>query len=116
MKVKKQSANETLLQELGNKITNIRLNKNLTQIKASAQAGVSKRTLERLESGSSIQLVSFLRILNALELLEALTTILPESSTSPMAQIQLKYPQRRRASKNGKKGTSKLPWTWRDEP
>ena len=112
----KKTSDEKALNDLGSKITSVRLNKNLTQIEASTQAGVSKRTLERLESGNSIQLSSFLRIMRVLGLLEAFNTILPEPTISPMAQLQLRSKQRQRASKKTIKATTpSKPWTWGNE-
>jgi transcriptional regulator with XRE-family HTH domain len=42
-----------LLQELGQRIARLRLERNLTQPQLAEQAGISKRTLERLESGGT---------------------------------------------------------------
>ena len=107
---------KNLLKKLGARITSLRLNKNLTQIEVSTQAGVSNRTLERLESGNSIQLSGFIRIFRALELLDELESIFQEPAASPMAQLKFqKLPAapRQRAVKKKKK-TSTKKWIWSD--
>lgn len=114
--MKKLFSDADVLSALGKKITNARLYKNLTQSEVSNEAGVSKRTLERLEAGESIQLSSFIRILRTLGFLEALNNIFPESVISPMTQLKLQKKQRQRASK--KKSSmieeSSKEWTWKD--
>jgi transcriptional regulator with XRE-family HTH domain len=108
----KNSISDSFLQELGRKITALRLQKNLTQHDFSAQAGVSKSTLERLERGSSIQLVGFLKILKAMDLLGAFQSLLPEESQSPMTRLQLQRQKRQRASRS--KSSMKTTWSWKD--
>ena len=58
------------LRELGNRIAQYRLNRNLTQSALATEAGVSKRTIERIEAGSSIQLSTMLQVLRVFKLLE----------------------------------------------
>ena len=110
-----QLTDEAILKDLGNKITTARINYRLTQADASFEAGISKRTLERLEAGQSIQLVSFLRILRALNRLEEFNTLFPEPTISPMAQLQLGTKRRQRASKKMKPIMVEEAWTWRDK-
>jgi DNA-binding XRE family transcriptional regulator len=63
------------------------------------KAGVSKRTVERLEVGGvAPQLSGFLRICRGLDLLERFEQLVPEPVPSPMAQLKLGGKQRRRAS------------------
>lgn len=87
-----------ILTDLGQKLMRARLDKNLTQAQLAEQAGISKRTLERLEAGGSSQLVAFIRVCRALGFLERLTTVIPETPPSPMAQLKLHGRQRKRAS------------------
>ncbi|MBX9742257.1 MAG: helix-turn-helix domain-containing protein [Chthoniobacterales bacterium] len=108
----KSSTDDLILQELGHKITSLRLQKNWTQRDLSVQAGVSKSTLERLERGSSIQLAGFMRILRSLELLEAFRSLFPAETISPMTQVQLQRQQRQRASRS--KAKIPQPWNWKE--
>ena len=52
MKITKQATDEVILGELGGRLAKIRLDRNLTQAQLATQAGVSKRTVERLEAGA----------------------------------------------------------------
>ena len=48
MKITKQATDEAVLSELGGRLAQVRLERNLTQAQLAEQAGVSKRTVERL--------------------------------------------------------------------
>ena len=103
---------EALLQELGQRIGRLRLERNLTQAQLAEQAGISKRTLERLESGAAAtQLSLFLRVLRQLDLLERLDLLIPESQPTPLALLELQQSTRKRASRSriAKPASS---WTW----
>lgn len=51
MRIGKDTTDEAVLRELGRRLAQVRLGKNLTQAQLAAKAGVSKRTVERLEVG-----------------------------------------------------------------
>jgi transcriptional regulator with XRE-family HTH domain len=113
MKIDQNLTDEAILQELGSRLAASRLQANLSQEALAEQAGIAKRTLERLESGEvATQLASFLRVCRALGLMEKLDTLIPGPVVSPIAQLKLKGRQRRRAS--GKSSTVGDPpkWTW----
>lgn len=113
MKISAQLTDEAVLQELGGRLAGLRIEHNLTQAALAEQAGVSKRTIERLESGEvATQLSGFLRVCRALGLLERFETLLPESVPGPMAQLKQAGRKRQRAT--GKRGVTENPgkWTW----
>lgn len=107
---------EALLRELGARLARVRLARNWTQAQLALEAGISKRTVERLETGSSAtNVTAFLRVVRVLGLAERLELVLPEESPSPLAQWKLRGKQRRRAS--GAPLTRPAPkkgWTWGD--
>lgn len=105
----------TILQELGRCIMGRRIERNLTQAGLALQAGVSKRTVERLEAGESTQLANFLRILRALELLDTLDVLLPETGPGPMELLRHRGRERMRVRPK-RTAEPKQPWTWGDEP
>src|SRR5476651_1079756 len=99
MKIDRHITDEMILQELGRRLTTIRLEMNLSQRALAQQAGIAKRTLERLESGeSATRLASFVRACRALGLMEKLDGFISEPPISPIAQLKLRGRQRRRAS------------------
>jgi transcriptional regulator with XRE-family HTH domain len=104
---------QAILGELGERLASTRVQLNLTQADLAEQAGVAKRTIERLESGqAATQLSGFLRVCRVLGLLERLEAFIPEPVPSPIAQLKQKSRQRQRAS--GKKSVPRQSrkWTW----
>lgn len=113
MRISGQLTDEAILRELGSRLTAARLGRNLTQAVLAEQAGISKRTLERLESGQGATLLStFTRVCRALGLTDGFEALVPDSIPSPIAELQLRGRTRRRAS--GKKAAARppKPWTW----
>ena len=125
MKITPQLTDERLLQALGARLCALRLARNLTQAALAEQAGVSKRTVERLEFGAvAAQLTAFLRVCRVLGLIDALDAMIPQVTASPLAELKLQGKQRQRASR--KRAPKVEPfvgvaepqpkWTWRDKP
>jgi predicted transcriptional regulator len=79
------------------------------------EAGVSKRTIQRIEHGFSIQTSNLVRILRVLELLENLEVLIPEPALSPIQQIKMHGKIRQRASSINNVAEQKTPWNWEDE-
>ena len=100
---------------LCNKLENIRLARNMTQEKLANDAGVSLRTIVRLESGKGVSLDTFIRILIALGIQQNLETLLPDPSIRPIERVNLKGNERKRASSKSTE-LEKKPWLWGDEP
>ena len=101
--------------ELGSRMARIRLEMNLTQAQLAQQAGVSKRTVERLESGGvATQLSGFIRVCRVLVLIERFETLIPEPLPSPVAQLKLKGRTRKRASAPRISYPSPEKWKWAD--
>ncbi len=114
MPIQRLMSDEALLQELGRRIARLRLERNLSQAQLAEQAGISKRTLERLEAGAvSTQLSLFLRVLRQLDLLERLELLLPEPQPSPLALLEQQRATRKRASRRRTTNPpSTSTWSW----
>ncbi len=106
---------EAILRELGERVARARIESQLTQANMAEQAGVSKRTIERIEAGTSAQMSSMLRVLRALGLLEGLNQLVPEPGPRPMELLKLKGKRRQRASTPNVVSEPKAPWTWGDD-
>ena len=113
MKFAPLQTDQTILKELGYRLARTRRERNITQQELADQAGVGKRSIERLESGAvAVQLTSFIRVCRALDLLEQLDQFIPEPAISPIQLLKLHGKRRRRGS--GKKVPPSKPekWTW----
>lgn len=114
MKITALLSDATILAELGERLAQRRLELALTQAELAEQAGVSKRTLERVEAGASTQLSTLIRVLRVLKLLDRLDGLVPASGPRPMDLLKLKGKERQRAPR-GKKPSDAEPWHWGDE-
>lgn len=117
MKISKLISNDAVLAELGERISRCRLDLQLTQANLAEQAGVAKRTVERIEAGASAQMSSIIRILRVLELLPNLDRMIPAAGPRPMELLKRKGKGkvRMRASAHRGAGKSDEPWSWDDE-
>lgn len=86
------------LSELGSRLAQQRLQRNLTQAELATEAGVSKRTLVRFENGESGQLTNLIRVVRALGMLNNLDALIPPPTPSPLALLRSRSRVRRRAS------------------
>jgi len=114
MKIEGLLTDEAILAELGGRLVQRRLELQLTQQMLAEQAGVSKRTVERIEAGATAQMSTLVRILRVLELLDRLEALVPAAGPRPMDLVRLKGKARKRAS-GKRKPTDEGPWRWGDE-
>ena len=116
MKITKQATDEAILAELGGRLAKIRLDRNLTQAELATQAGVSKRTVERLETGAvATQLSGFIRVCRVLDVIERFELLVPEPVPSPVAQLKLAGRKRQRASTAKPNRPTGTKWQWGPE-
>ena len=117
MKITNQVVDEAILGELGQRLASARLERNLKQADLATQAGISKRTLERIEAGGPTEVINLIRVCRALGLIERFETLIPEPVPSPVAQLKLRGKERKRAASS--RTTEKAPagkWKWNDKP
>jgi len=115
MQISELLSDDSILAELGRRIGRCRIDQALTQAELAHQAGVSKRTVERLEAGASTQLSSLIRILRVLKLLSNLDHAIPGSGPRPMELLRGKGKLRQRASAAGRASEPDQPWSWNDQ-
>lgn len=109
-----KDSDQHVLQQIGARIHQYRLNRNMTQASLAEEAGISKSTIERLEDGRSVQLQKLIRVLRVLDLVDNLDTLIPEPAVSPLQQLNLSGRSRKRAS-SSKSKTSDDEWSWGDD-
>ena len=84
MKYNVAMTEDEALRESGRRLAQIRLSRNLTQAELAQRAGVSKRTLERLEMGAGgVRIDAFFAACGVLSLTVGFETLLPEVQLSP---------------------------------
>jgi transcriptional regulator with XRE-family HTH domain len=115
MKISNLLSDGVILAEIGERVAQRRLELQLTQAGLAEQAGVAKRTVERIEAGSSAQMSSVIRVFRVLDILPGLDRIIPEAGPGPMDLLKRKGKVRRRASGSRRPDRSDEPWTWGDD-
>ena len=117
MRITNQNTDEAILVELGGRLARLRLDRNLTQAELATQAGISKRTLERLEAGAvAPQLSGLIRVCRVLGLVDRFDLLVPEPVPSPVAQLKMAGRKRQRASTTKPVKSSTKKWQWGDKP
>ena len=116
MSFKMQDSDTACLQELAARLSRLRLNRNQTQAALAREAGVSLRTVVRMEQGESVQLTNLLRVLRVLGLLENLEMLIPAPAESPLQQLKTQGRLRRRASSSAPAdAVVQDAWSWGEE-
>jgi transcriptional regulator with XRE-family HTH domain len=115
MKISTLLADDAILAEIGERVARRRLDLQFTQADVAEQAGVAKRTVERIEAGASAQMSSMIRILRVLDLLPGLDRMIPEAGPRPMDLLKRKGKVRQRASSRRRSDRSEEPWSWDDD-
>ena len=108
-------SDSAVLLELGHRLSRRRVELALTQADLAREAGVAKRTVERIEAGDPTQTTNLIRVLRTLNLIDALNEAIPEGGPRPMELLKLKGKERQRvyAKKQGKQPEGE--WSWGDE-
>jgi transcriptional regulator with XRE-family HTH domain len=107
---------DAVLTEMGSRIARYRIDQQVTQADLAEQAGVSKRTIERVEAGASVQFSTVIRILRVLDLLQGLDRMIPEPPPRPMDLLKHKGKVRQRAASSRRSDKTSKKWSWGDEP
>lgn len=118
MQITSVLTDSSVLRELGQRISQQRLAQNISQAGLAHQAGVGRRTLQRLEAGEPVELTVFIRVLRAIGLLSALDALVPAPASSPILELRRARAPRLRASQT--RAATNSPessevWRWEDE-
>jgi transcriptional regulator with XRE-family HTH domain len=102
---------DTLKRDLGTRLSQIRLSRNITQEDLARKAGVSASSIKRLEAGDNTSLDVFIGVMIALRLGDHLLNCLPDLSIRPAERIRLRGHERQRARPRPPEPLSHtLPW------
>ncbi len=93
------------------RVESIRLSRNITQAQLAEEAGVSPRTIGRLEKGQGVSMDTFIRIMMALNIQQNLEALLPDPTVRPIERVGMGTGERKRA--RPAKSIDELPtWSW----
>ena len=117
MKLTLELTDAAILRELGIRLERRRIDANLTQAQLAEEAGISKRTLERIEAGDSTDFAMLVRVLRALKLIEGLESLIPDLPQSPITLLKQRGRERKRAghprTRGGRAGTPRPASSWK---
>src|SRR5713101_339308 len=81
--------------ELGRRLRQLRLNRNIDQRTLAEKAGIALTALQNLEAGHGSSVQTLLRTLKALNYLEGIEMLAPEPTVNPLALLKTKTPPQR---------------------
>ena len=91
-----------IVEQLGERLKQARLNADLTQVELASRTGLNRRTILNAEKGN-VQLKNMVAILVSLGMVEQINLFLPVQEISPLQLAKLKGKKRQRASRTQKK-------------
>lgn len=118
MQIDSMLTDSAVLTELGSRLSRRRLDRNMSQLQLADEAGVGRSAVQSIERGEPVAVTSFIRVLRALGLADALNRLVPEPTASPMELLRLQGRQRQRATGAHGPGAPEPepgPWRWGDE-
>jgi transcriptional regulator with XRE-family HTH domain len=86
---------QELQAELGRRMRQLRLSRNIDQRAAAAKAGVTRAAIQNLEAGRGSTVQTLLRTLKALNYLEGIEILAPQPTVNPVALLKTKTPPQR---------------------
>ncbi len=107
-----------IIKELGYRIKLYRVAQELTQVDLEKICGVSAKSISRLESGQSVQLESFVKIMVALGLQDNFDVLIPDEARRPSNYLnkgKADAPQVHLKRRVRKKAEVKRTFKWGDE-
>ena len=107
------ATSEQIEKALSERIQKIRLSRNIPREVLAREAGVSLRTIARLEEGLGVTFDTMIRVMIALRLQDHLSALLPDPSIQPIAYLEMKGKERKKA--RAKKQKTSEPWTWNEK-
>jgi transcriptional regulator with XRE-family HTH domain len=81
--------------ELGRRVRQLRLFRNIDQRTVAERAGITRAALQNLEAGHGSSVQTLLRTLKALNYLEGIEILAPEPTVNPLALLKTKTPPQR---------------------
>lgn len=106
-------SNTDIVAALGNFLRHHRLRQNITQEQLAKAAGLNRYTISQIENGESINLLSLIQLLRALDQLQILESFEVTDEISPLEYVRLKKSSQVRSrarNKNSEPQNEDLGW------
>ena len=81
--------NDAIMRQIGSKLKELRIEKNMKQAELADASGVSVFTISSVENGKTTSLLTIVQLLRALEHLDYLDRFFQEETISPVAYAKL---------------------------
>ena len=112
MKILGNESEQVVLKELGTRIKQYRISQGITQAELADKCGISSSTEVRIENGIDSKFSNYIKILNALGILQNMDILIPEMQPDFKALFE-KKPARQRVKSNNTKPKSN--WVWEED-
>lgn len=93
-------SDQRILETIGARLRQARLNQDLTQATLATRAGLQRRTISNVENGDDFTMGTLLRVLRGLNQLQNLDAFLPDPGVSPVDLARNQGKPRQRARRN----------------
>lgn len=103
-------SDSAIIATIGTFIKHNRLEQNKTQEQLAKDAGINRSTLVEFEKGKRINIITFIQLLRALNLLNLLKQFQVKLQISPIQLAELEQAKRKRASKAKTGNKPKSDW------
>ena len=104
---------EQIEADLGRRLEQLRLSQNRNQTQIAEEAGVSRRTITRMENGEGVSLDTLIRVMRALGVVDRMQILLPDPAVRPIDRVRLSGRTRKHARPASAENSS--PWQWGDQ-
>ncbi len=98
---------------LGEQIEKFRLSRNMRQEDVASDTGLSRSTINRLESGEGGTIDTLIRVLRSLGVDDRLETLVPDARVSPLDPRPASKSRKRARPAN--REAENEPWSWGDD-
>lgn len=98
------------INEIGIRIKQYRINMEMTQQELADKAGISCRSVLRLEQGETVQLENFIRVLSALGIEDNLELLIPDQTKRPSYYLNNEIKKRARKKKTNLESGNRFKW------
>ena len=105
--------NDAIMRQIGSKLKELRIEKNMKQAMLADAAGVSVFTISSVENGKATSLLTIVQLLRALEHLDYLDSFFQEEAMSPIAYAKLmKNNKKKERVKTSANKTNNIDFEW----